>query len=118
GFCIPAKPGEAGELIVRLPKKLKLAVTEFRGYTDEEATKKKILTDVFEKGDRYFRSGDLLRVDHEGFVYFVDRIGDTFRCKGENVSTAEVADVLAATESVDEVTVIGVRVPPNDGQFG
>jgi fatty-acyl-CoA synthase len=118
GFCIPAKQGEVGELVVRLPQKLKLAVTEFRGYTDDEATKKKILTDVFEKGDRYFRSGDLLRVDEEGFVYFVDRIGDTFRCKGENVSTAEVADVLSAADSVEEVTVIGVRVPPHDGQFG
>jgi fatty-acyl-CoA synthase len=118
GYCIPAKRGEVGELVVRLPKKLRLAVTEFRGYTDEEATKKKILTDLFEPGDRYFRSGDLLRVDDEGFVYFVDRIGDTFRCKGENVSTAEVADVLSAAEGVEEVTVIGVRVPPHDGQFG
>lgn len=118
GFCVPAARGEVGELIVRLPEKLKFAATEFRGYTDEESTKKKIITDVFKKGDRYFRSGDLLRVDEEGFAYFVDRIGDTFRCKGENVSTAEVADVLGAAEGIEEVTVIGVRVPPHDGQFG
>lgn len=118
GFCVPAARGEVGELVVRLPKRLKLAITEFRGYTDEEATKKKILENVFEKGDRYFRSGDLLRVDEDGYAYFVDRIGDTFRCKGENVSTAEVADVLSAAPGVEEVTVIGVRVPPHDGQFG
>lgn len=118
GFCIVAPQGEVGELIVRLPEKLKLAATEFRGYTDEESTKKKIIENVFKEGDRYFRSGDLLRVDEEGFAYFVDRIGDTFRCKGENVSTAEVADVLGAAEGIEEVTVIGVRVPPHDGQFG
>lgn len=118
GFCMTAPQGEVGELIVRLPTRFKTAATEFRGYTDEESTKKKIITDVFKKGDRYFRSGDLLRVDEDGFAYFVDRIGDTFRCKGENVSTAEVADVLGAAEGIEEVTVIGVRVPPHDGQFG
>jgi fatty-acyl-CoA synthase len=118
GFCIPCGADESGELLVRLPKLLQVGAFEFRGYTDPDATQKKILTDVFEPGDRFFRSGDLLRRDADGFYYFVDRIGDTFRCKGENVSTAEVADVLSRTEGVLEVTVVGVQVPAIEGQFG
>ena len=82
------------------------------------ATKKKLLHDVFKKGDQYFRSGDLLRRDGDGFYYFVDRIGDTFRWKGENVSTAEVADVITHDDGIDEATVIGVPVPNMDGQAG
>ncbi len=118
GFCIECGPDEAGELLVRLPQLVQFGALEYRGYTDEEATQKKVLTDVFEKGDRFFRSGDLLRRDADGFYYFVDRIGDTYRCKGENVSTAEVADVLSRAEGVREVTVVGVNVPAIEGQFG
>jgi fatty-acyl-CoA synthase len=118
GSCIECGVDEPGELLVRLPKFVQLGAFEFRGYTDAEATQKKILTDVFEKGDRFFRSGDLLRRDSDGFYYFVDRIGDTYRCKGENVSTAEVADVLSRAEGVEEVTVVGVQVPAIEGQFG
>ncbi len=118
GFCIECGPDEPGELLVRLPQLVQLKALEFRGYTDKEATQKKVLTDVFEKGDRFFRSGDLLRRDADGFYYFVDRIGDTYRCKGENVSTAEVADVLSRAKGVQEVTVVGVTVPAIEGQFG
>ncbi|MCA9575860.1 MAG: long-chain-acyl-CoA synthetase [Myxococcales bacterium] len=117
GFCVPAAPGEPGELLVKLGV-INTPATEFRGYTDEEATRKKVLTDVFERGDRYFRSGDLLRRDELGFYYFVDRIGDTFRWRGENVSTAEVADVLAQAASVAEATVVGVRIPNQEGACG
>jgi len=91
---------------------------EYRGYTDESATEKKLLRNVFKKGDQYFRSGDLLRRDTDGFYYFVDRIGDTFRWKGENVSTAEVADVITHNDGIEQATVIGVPVPNMEGQAG
>lgn len=114
GFCIPVAPGEPGELLIR-----NTSDNPFRGYTDEGASNKKLVRDVFQKGDVYFRSGDLLRFDKDGWVYFVDRIGDTFRWKGENVSTAEVATELATFEGVDEVNVYGVQIPNNeDGRAG
>jgi len=118
GFCVHAEPEEPGELLVRIGDKSISPLTEFRGYTDEQATQKKQLVDVFRKGDHFYRTGDLLRVDAEGFFYFVDRIGDTYRWKGENVSTAEVADVLADAEGVAQVTVVGIRVPSMEGRCG
>jgi len=78
--------------------------------------KKKIITDVFAKGDRYFRTGDLLMQDKRGFYYFVDRIGDTFRWKGENVSTTEVAEVISVYPEVLEANVYGVQIPGKDGR--
>ncbi len=118
GYMVEAGANEPGELLIRIPAKTALKGMDFRGYTDSKATDAKVLTDVFKKGDRYFRSGDLLRMDDLGFYSFVDRIGDTFRCKGENVSTAEVADVLSTTPGVLEVAVVGVRLPGHDGQWG
>ncbi len=118
GSLIPCGEDETGELLVRLASDPKSAITEFRGYTDEAATKKKILTNVFAPGDRYFRTGDLLRRDRRGFFYFVDRIGDTFRCKGENVSTAEVADVITGSGDYAEATVVGIKLEGRDGQAG
>ena len=117
GFCVPAKIGEPGELLIKIPS-ASTGGLSYRGYTDQAATEKKILHDVFRKGDQYFRSGDLLRRDEDGFYYFVDRIGDTFRWKGENVSTAEVADVITQDDAIDEATVVGVPVPNMDGQAG
>ncbi|MDH3623003.1 MAG: AMP-binding protein [Myxococcales bacterium] len=116
GFCIPCKHGEPGELLIGISNVA--GGLEYRGYTDESATQKKILRGVFRQGDRYFRTGDLLRRDDEGFYYFVDRIGDTFRWKGENVSTAEVADVITQSDKIAEATVVGVHVPNMDGQAG
>ncbi|HKA13933.1 MAG TPA: long-chain-acyl-CoA synthetase [Myxococcota bacterium] len=113
GFCIPCRPGEVGEAIGRIN-----SVTRFEGYTSESATEKKILRDVFEKGDAYFRTGDLLRMDAEGYFYFVDRIGDTFRWKGENVATSEVAEVLSLAPGVREANVYGVSVPGQEGRAG
>ena len=118
GRMIECEPGEVGEMLVRLAARPTSGATEYRGYTDSEATNRKILTDVFVSGDRYFRTGDLLRRDADDYFYFVDRIGDTFRWKGENVSTAEVADALTATEMVLEATVVGVEVPGNEGRAG
>ena len=79
---------------------------------------KKILRDVFKKGDAWFRTGDLMRRDEHGYFYFVDRIGDTFRWKGENVATSEVAEALAAVPGIKEVNVYGVDVPGADGRAG
>jgi fatty-acyl-CoA synthase len=118
GFCIECKVDEVGELLIHLDEEPRSAASEFRGYTDASATDKKIVKDVFEKGDRYYRSGDLMRFDAEDYFYFVDRIGDTYRWKGENVSTAEVADVLAQTPGVLEITVCGIQVPGMEGQAG
>ncbi len=116
GFCVPCDIGEPGELLIKISSVA--GGLEYRGYTDEEASQKKILRQVFKKGDSYYRSGDLLRRDEDGFYYFVDRIGDTFRWKGENVSTAEVADVIAQSDMVAEATVTGVQVPNMEGQAG
>jgi fatty-acyl-CoA synthase len=118
GRCIECRPNETGELIIRLPDKPKSALSEFKGYTDEEATQKKIIHGVFEDGDRYFRSGDLLKHDEYDYFYFVDRIGDTFRWKGENVSTAEVAETIMQDPHIREAAVTGVSVPGMEGQAG
>ena len=86
----------------------------FDGYTDKKATEKKIVTGVMKDGDVWFRTGDLLRKDKEGFVYFVDRIGDTFRWKGENVSTNEVGEVVSVFPGIVEANIYGVTVPGNE----
>ena len=91
---------------------------DFSGYADKAASEKKILTDVFAKGDRWFRTGDLMRQDSEGYFYFVDRIGDTFRWKSENVSTSEVEQRLAEAPGVKEVISYGVPVPGQEGKAG
>jgi fatty-acyl-CoA synthase len=113
GTCQRAAVGEAGEFAVKISK-----TTRFEGYTNPEATEKKILRDVFKKGDAYFRSGDLLRLDEEGYFYFVDRIGDTFRWKGENVATSEVSEVLSVEQGVHEANVYGVAIEGMDGRAG
>ena len=113
GFCIDVDVGEPGEAIGRITE-----TTRFEGYSDAAATEKKVLRDVFKQGDAYFRTGDLLREDAEGYFYFVDRIGDTFRWKGENVSTSEVAEVVGTAPGVREANVYGVQVPGTDGRAG
>ena len=114
GFCEKVQTGEAGEAIGRIAG----GTARFEGYSDEAATAKKILRDVFEKGDAYVRTGDLMRQDAQGFFYFVDRLGDTFRWKGENVATTEVAAALAAYPGVAAANVYGVAVPGADGKAG
>jgi fatty-acyl-CoA synthase len=118
GFYIPTGIGDTGELLIKMPMLFSIPGMQYRGYTDQAASAAKILANVFVKGDRYFRTGDLLRQDEHGNFAFMDRIGDTYRCKGENVSTAEVGDVLARAPGVREVAVVGLRIPPHDGQFG
>ena len=115
GRCIRCEPGEPGEAIGRIAES---GSANFEGYADAEATRRKVLRDVFEPGDAWYRTGDLMSRDGEGFYYFVDRIGDTFRWKGENVSTTEVAAVLASCRGVKDVAVYGVTVPGTEGRAG
>ncbi|KAM9860879.1 long-chain fatty acid transport protein 2-like [Aulostomus maculatus] len=114
GFCIKVPRRETGLLVAKIGER-----SPFIGYAkNEQQTQKKKLRDVFVKGDLYFNSGDLLKIDHEGFVYFQDRIGDTFRWKGENVATTEVADHLLLADCIEEVNVYGVKVPGHEGRIG
>ncbi|MFO0552183.1 MAG: long-chain-acyl-CoA synthetase [Polyangiaceae bacterium] len=116
GLCIPCKTNEPGELLGRIdPSK---PTMRFDGYLGDAATEAKIVRDVEKHGDAFFRSGDLLKKDRLGFYYFVDRIGDTFRWKGENVSTNEVGDVCARAAGVELANVYGVAVPGKDGRAG
>jgi fatty-acyl-CoA synthase len=118
GRCLPCSPGEAGEALGRIVDGAGGEGTRFEGYADREATRSKVLHDVFSPGDAWYRTGDLMRRDAEGFFYFVDRVGDTFRWKGENVSTTEVAEVLGNIPGVADVAVYGVSVPGTEGRAG
>jgi fatty-acyl-CoA synthase len=115
GCCIECEPGDIGECIGQIAGD---ARSTFSGYADKAATEKKILRDVFVKGDAWFRTGDLMRTDSDGYIYFVDRIGDTFRWKGENVATSEVSERLASVPGVLEVNVYGVKIGDLDGKAG
>jgi fatty-acyl-CoA synthase len=128
GYCIRCSTNQVGEAIGRIPPSPSLphmrgtaragAGGHFEGYTDAQDSRKKIMRDVFEPGDAWFRTGDLMRRDERGFFYFVDRIGDTFRWKGENVATSEVAQAMTECPGVLEATVYGVAVPGADGRAG
>ncbi len=115
GFCIECVAGEAGEVIGKITAE---PGRGFDGYNKASDTQKKILHDVFEKGDSWFRTGDLMRREDKGYFYFVDRIGDTFRWKGENVATSEVSEVLSVIPGIQEANVYGVTVPGTDGRAG
>jgi fatty-acyl-CoA synthase len=118
GRCRICGPDETGELIAEIRNDPKLPAARFDGYADEHATQQKVLHDVFKPGDSWFRTGDLVRRDEKNYFYFVDRIGDTFRWKGENVSTTEVAEALQQFHGVQEAVVYGVSVPGHDGRAG
>ncbi|ELR58961.1 Very long-chain acyl-CoA synthetase, partial [Bos mutus] len=114
GYCIKVPKGEPGLLVCKITQ-----LTPFSGYAGGMSqTEKKKLRDVFKKGDLYFNTGDLLMIDHENFIYFHDRVGDTFRWKGENVATTEVADTVGLVDFVEEVNVYGVSVPGHEGRIG
>ena len=113
GLCTKIRPGEAGLLVGRINQ-----VMTFDGYVDRKASEKKILRDVFQKGDQFFDTGDLLHLHEDGWLSFRDRAGDTFRWKGENVSTNEVADILDAVPGVHEANVYGVEIPGSEGRAG
>ncbi len=115
GFCVEPPPGEPGELLSRIGAK---GSVPFDGYADAEENERKLERDCFEPGDVYLRTGDLLRRDLASYYYFVDRIGDTFRWKGENVATLEVEHLINAMEGIRESAVYGVRVPGAEGRAG
>ncbi len=115
GLCIEAGAGQTGECIGQIGHD---ARSEYSGYVSKTESEKKVLHDVFEKGDSWFATGDLMKTDADGYFYFVDRIGDTFRWKGENVSTNEVAERLLGCPGVKEANVYGVEVPGAEGRAG
>ena len=118
GLCVRCARNEPGEAIGFISDGRSQHGGNFEGYTDPGETERKVLRDVFEPGDAWFRTGDLMRIDARGFYYFVDRVGDTFRWKGENVATSEVAAALLSCPGVSEANVYGVAVPGADGKAG
>ena len=118
GFCIRCATNEVGEAIGKIVDDPTSVGSRFEGYTDSHATNKKILRNVFAEGDAWVRTGDLMRKDEKGFFYFVDRVGDTFRWKGENVSTSEVSEAIGAFPGVKHSNVYGVAIPGAEGRIG
>jgi len=118
GFCIRCGANEPGEAIGRIRGSAEEAGGAFEAYTSAADSERKILRNVFAAGDTWYHTGDLMRRDESGFYYFVDRIGDTFRWKGENVSAAEVAAALTTFPGIEEASVYGVPIPGADGAAG
>lgn len=118
GNYILCQPGEVGEGLGFIINHPEFAGGRFEGYTNKDATEQKIMRNVFEQGDAYWRSGDLLRYDDNGYFYFVDRIGDTYRWKSENVSSQEIANALAEYQGAELVNIYGVMVPEHEGRAG
>lgn len=118
GFCVKSDTNDPGEMLMRIvnPKNIE---GSFQGYYGNlKASTSKIITNVFKKGDAWFRSGDLLKMDEDGLLYFVDRLGDTFRWKSENVSATEVENELMGSGAIKQSVVVGVQVPNHEGRAG
>ncbi|XP_028273646.1 long-chain fatty acid transport protein 6 [Parambassis ranga] len=114
GFCQRVRRGETGLLLSKVS-----ATSPFFGYAgSKQLTEKKLMRNVFVKGDAYFNTGDLMAEDLDGFICFRDRVGDTFRWKGENVATTEVTETLMLVEFIQEVNVYGVEIPGHEGRAG
>ena len=118
GLCVRCATDETGLAVGRISEGGGNGGGRFAGYTSRAETEKKILRNVFAQGDAWFSTGDLMRKDAQGFFYFVDRVGDTFRWKGENVATTEVAEAITALPQVAEASVYGVTIPGTDGRAG
>jgi fatty-acyl-CoA synthase len=118
GLCEEAATDEVGEAVGRIFRDPAKPAGRFEGYSNAADNEAKILRNVFATGDSWFRSGDLMRRDAEGYFYFIDRIGDTFRWKGENVSTTEVSEIMCAFAGIAEANVYGVKVPGREGRAG
>ncbi|XP_029566338.1 long-chain fatty acid transport protein 6 isoform X2 [Salmo trutta] len=114
GYCQHVNKGETGLLLSKIG-----ASSPFFGYAgSKQLTEKKLMRNVFVKGDAYFNTGDLMAEDAEDFICFKDRVGDTFRWKGENVATTEVTEVLGMVDFIQEANVYGVEIPGNEGRAG
>jgi fatty-acyl-CoA synthase len=118
GFCVRCTPNEIGEAIGKVVDDPSNVGSRFEGYTSKDASDQRLLRHVFEPGDIWVRTGDLMRKDEKGFFYFSDRIGDTFRWKGENVATSEVAEAICAFRGVKLANVYGVAIPATEGRAG
>ena len=116
GLALSCQYGEAGELMGRIDRGH--PVRDYHGYADNTSSDKKIMRDVWRKGDRFFRSGDVFVMDEFGWLYFKDRAGDTFRWKGENVSTAEVEAMISQVVGLRDCVVYGVEIPGTEGRAG
>lgn len=115
GLCLHCTGGESGEFVGKITRDISRA---FDGYLNKDATNKKIIRNVFSQGDQAFLSGDLLTMDEQGYLYFKDRTGDTFRWKGENVSTAEVESVISNILDQRDSVVFGVEIKDCEGRAG
>ncbi|KAI1623081.1 fatty-acyl-CoA synthase [Exophiala viscosa] len=119
GFCMRTRPGEVGESICRIAPPVQRR-HDYVGEGGQEATQKKVIKNVFARGDEFFRLGDAMVIDEDGFVSFHDRLGDTYRAKGHNISTTEVEGCLSRHPSIASVNVYAI--PMNrygyDGQLG
>ena len=113
GFCVDCGIDEPGEAVCEITK-----ASPYYGYRDEKSSEKKVLRNVFKNGDAYFRTGDIMKMNEENWVYFCDRSGDTFRWRGENVSTTEVEILIATVLDLTDVVVYGVEVPGSEGRAG
>ena len=113
GKCMKVKKGEVGLLIGKITRR-----SPFDGYTDPEKNKAVMMQNVFKQGDAYFNTGDLVRDIGFRHAQFVDRLGDTFRWKGENVSTTEVENIVSDYEKIAEAVVYGVEIPHTNGRAG
>jgi fatty-acyl-CoA synthase len=118
GFCIRCAANETGEALSKVVNDSSNIGSRFEGYTNQEASERKVLRDVFEPGDLWVRTGDLMRKDEQGYFFFVDRVGDTFRWKGENVATSEVSEAICSYREIKYASVYGVRIPGTDGRAG
>jgi len=118
GLCERCGVNEVGEALGEIANAAGRHGGRFEGYADAEASEKKVLRNVFAHGDAWYRTGDLMRKDEQGFYYFVDRVGDTYRWKGENVSTSEVTAAITAFPGITDAAVFGVAVPGADGRAG
>lgn len=118
GLCIECEPGEIGEVVGEILNDSSKPANRFEGYADKSATEKKILRNAFKQGDAWFRTGDLMKKDEHGYFFFIDRIGDTFRWKGENVATSEVAEAITVFPGIKEANVYGVKLDGRDGRAG
>ncbi|MCK4285658.1 MAG: AMP-binding protein, partial [Candidatus Lokiarchaeota archaeon] len=113
GSYINCEPGDVGMSLMKI-----VEIENFKKYRNKEKTNQKVIRDVFEKGDAYFITGDLLQLHDDQWLSFSDRFGDTFRWKGENVSTQEVENILNSHESVLMSAVYGIEIPNHEGKAG